>query len=456
MLRHVAKAPRNAAAASTSHTMRHTPALRLIGLITAALTCSLGGASSAHAADEWPNYRGPSDAGRADAAHLPLRWSEDENVTWKTAVEGKAWSSPVISGDRVYLTNANPEGSTLSALAVDKTTGEIIYNKRLHFVALPQYCHPFNSYASPSPVVEDGRLYVSFGSPYNACLDAATGDVIWQRTDFVCNHFRGAGSSPFLHGDTLYLHFDGSDEQYVVALDKATGETIWRTDRTVDFDDVDPSTGKPEREGDWRKAYSTPIIAEFDGRDALISLGSMALYGYDPEDGRELWRLEFIGSHSGACRPVAANGLLYVPIGSEAELWAIRPRGEGVLTDEHIVWKQDRAVPRRASPVVVGDLLFMVDDSGVGACLDAVTGEERWRERLGGNFSASPIHAGGRLYFFDEDGKATVIAAERDYEVLAENILDDGFMASPAVSGNALFLRTRSHLYRIEDRASGN
>lgn len=402
--------------------------------------------------DDWPNFRGPSDCGRADEADLPIHWSEEKNIAWKIPIQGKAWSSPVISGEWIFLTNAPADGSSLSVVCVNKKTGKVRYNKRLHTVPLPQYCHPFNSYASPSPVVENGRLYVSFGSPYNACLDTKTGNPIWERTDFVCNHFRGPGSSPFLYQDRLILNFDGSDLQYVVALDKETGKTIWRTNRSVDYDDLDPKTGKIQREGDWRKAFSTPIIATVGGRDILVSLGSKALYGYDPIDGKELWRVDFPGSHSGASRPVFAHGLIYAPTGSGVELWAIQPDGHGVVNDTHVAWKHKRAaVPRRSSILVLGDLIFMVDDNGVAACLDAHQGTPIWKKRLGSNFSASPIFADGRIYFFDQEGKATVLKASRKYQVLATNQLDDGCMASPAVSGDALFLRTRTHLYRIEE-----
>ncbi len=405
----------------------------------------------AYAGDHWPSYRGPTEFGHADDTQLPLHWNEQKNIVWKTAVQGKAWSSPVIWGDQIFLTNAPEDGSRLSFVCVDKATGKVLYRKLLRSIALPQYCHPFNSYASPSPVVEAGRVYVSFGSPYNACLDTATGEVIWDRTDFVCNHFRGPGSSPFFYKNLLILHFDGSDQQYVVALDKQTGKTVWRTDRTVDFSDTDPTTGEIEREGDWRKAFSTPILARVQDRDVLVSLGSMALYGYDPVDGKELWRVEFVESHSGACRPVFAHGLIYTTIGSGAELWAIRPDGQGVVTDTHVAWKHPRvAVPRRSSIVVVEDLIFMVDDSGVGACLEATSGKLVWKKRIGGSFSASLIHADGKIYCFDQDGKTAVLKASREYEVLAKNQLDEGFMASPAISENALFVRTRTHLYRIE------
>jgi len=408
--------------------------------------------NAVEADENWPSYRGPTEAGHAGNAQLPLKWSEKENVVWKTAVKGKAWSSPVVWGERIFLTNAPEDGSRLSVVCLDKETGRVLYDKVLHQVVLPQYCHPFNSYASPSPVAEAGRVYVSFGSPYNACLDSESGDILWERTDFVCNHFRGPGSSPFIYKNLLILHFDGSDQQYVVALDKTTGETVWRTDRTVEFDDVNPETGKIAREGDLRKAFSTPNIADVGGRDVLISLGSMALYDYDPESGEELWRVEFIGSHSGACRPVFANGLVYSITGSDAELWAVRPDGKGVVTDTHVAWKHKRvAVPRRSSFVVVDDSIFMVNDSGVAACLDAFSGKVIWKKRIGNEFSASLIQDADRIYFFDQKGKTTVVKASREFEVLAENELDEGFMASPAVSGNALFVRTKTHMYRIEN-----
>jgi outer membrane protein assembly factor BamB len=404
------------------------------------------------AADHWTSFRGPSNQGHAGDATLPLEWGEEKNVAWKVPVDGKAWSSPVVWGNRIWLTNAPPAGSRLSVLCFDKDSGKQLVRAMLRHVPLPQYCHPFNSYASPSPVIEEGKVYVSFGSPFTGCIDSKSGEVIWQRTDFVCNHFRGAGSSPFIYKDLLILHLDGSDKQYVAALNKHTGETVWQTDRSVDFQDLDPATGQPKLEGDLRKAYSTPVITRVDGKDVLVSLGSMALYGYDPETGEELWRVASVGSHSGAVRPVVGHGLVFTSMGSGGELWAVQPDGRGDVTDTKVAWVYKRAVPRRPSPLMKDDLLFMVTDDGIAACIEAKTGTEVWRNRLGNNFSASPILNGDRIYFFDESGKATVISASSKFEVLATNLLESGFMASPAVSGNALYLRTRTHLYRIEER----
>ncbi|MFV1968318.1 MAG: PQQ-binding-like beta-propeller repeat protein, partial [Pirellulaceae bacterium] len=214
-------------------------------------------AAPASSQENWTNYRGPTGQGHATSKGLPTEWSEDLNVTWKTAIRGKAWSSPVIWEDRIWLTNATEDGTQLMVVCIDKDSGKTLHRKRLRLVVAPHYCHPFNSYASPSPTIDEGRVYVTFGSPYTGCLDATTGDVIWERTDFVCNHFRGAGSSPYVYRDLVILHFDGSDHQFVVAMNKRTGETVWRTNRSVDFQDEDPSTGQPYREGDMRKAFST-------------------------------------------------------------------------------------------------------------------------------------------------------------------------------------------------------
>jgi outer membrane protein assembly factor BamB len=402
--------------------------------------------------ENWTSYRGSTDQGHSDAAGLPLRWSEKENVVWKIPIEGKAWSSPVIWGDRIWLTNAPEEGTQLSLLCVDKNSGKILISRQLRYVPGPQYCHPFNSYASPSPVIEKGRVYVTFGSPYTGCLDSRTGKVLWERTDLVCNHFRGAGSSPVIYKDLLILHFDGSDCQYLLAFDKHTGKTRWKTPRTVDFQDLDPETGKPKIDGDFRKSFSTPLVIEVQGKPVLISLGSMALYAYEPETGKELWRVESPGSHSGCTRPVAGNGLVFSPIGYMAPIWGVRPDGRGVVTHSHVAWRYETSVARRSSLLLVGDWLFDLNADGFAACLEAKTGKELWRERLGGNFSASPILAQGKIYCFDEKGKTTVIEASPKFRRLAVNLLDDGFMASPAVSGKALYLRTKSSLYRIEER----
>jgi outer membrane protein assembly factor BamB len=406
------------------------------------------------AEENWPQFRGPTGQGHSTATGLPLTWSETEHVKWKTAIHGKAWSSPVVWGDQIWLTSATEDGRELFAVAVDRASGKILHDLKLFQVAEPQYADKFNSYGSPTPVIEAGRVYISFGSPGVACLDTNTGRVLWERRDLPCNHWRGAGSSPTLWEKLLILHFDGADTQYVVALDKQTGKTVWKTDRSIDFQDLTPE-GKPLRDGDFRKAFSTPLVITHEGRPLLLSVGSKATYCYDPATGREIWRVEQRKQHSGTVRPVVGHGLVFTATGhAKGEMWAVRLGGQGVVTDTHVAWKVTRNVPNRPSPLLVGDLFFMVEqDAGVVTCLEAKTGQEVWRERLpgSGSCSASPVFADGRIYFFNENGHGTVLAAGREFKVLAANKLDGGFMASPAVAGRALIVRSKTHLYRLEN-----
>jgi outer membrane protein assembly factor BamB len=400
---------------------------------------------------QWPQFRGPDGMGVSPTANLPLTWSEQTNVRWKTAIHGRAWSSPVIYGNLIWMTTAAPDGRLLFAVAVDRDSGKVVHDIKLFAVNGPQYIDPFNSYASPTPVIEPGRVYVTFGSAGTAAIDTNTGKVLWERRDLNINHYRGAGSSPILFDDLLLLHFDGSDHQFVVGLDKNTGKTVWRTPRSVDFQDLDPD-GKPKAEGDFRKGFATPQIVMVDGRPVLVSAGSKAVYGYDPRTGRELWKVIERRSHSPAMRPVAGHGLVFVSTGWEAtQLLAIRPDGTGDVTGSHVAWRANKGVPQKPSMLIVDDLLFMINDTGIVTCLEAKTGKDVWRARLGETYSASPLAAGGRIYAFSEDGKTTVFEAGREFKVLAENFLEDGFMASPAIDGDAFILRTRTHLYRIEE-----
>ena len=400
---------------------------------------------------QWPQFRGPDGLGLSSGGGLPLTWSEGRNVRWKTAIHGRGWSSPVVLGNQVWVSTATEDGRRLSALAVDRGNGRVIHDLELFRVAHPQYAHPFNSYASPTPVIEPGRIYVTFGSPGTAAIDTRTGKVIWERRDLECNHFRGAGSSPILFRDFLIMHFDGSDQQYVVALDKNSGKTVWRTTRSVDFKDLGPD-GKPQADGDFRKAFATPHIVDVGGTPVLVSLGSKATYGYDPLTGKELWRIEEPGAFSSSTRPVIGHGFVFYPTGfPTGQLLAIRPDGRGDATATHIAWRFARGVPSKPSLLLVGDLLYMIGDAGIATCLEAKSGREVWRARVGGSYSASPIAAGGRIYFFSEEGTTTVIEAGREYRLLAENRLDEGFMASPAVDGRALIVRTRTHLYAIAE-----
>ena len=429
--------------------------MKCSGLITLSILALL--IAPAIAADNWPQFRGPAGDGISDSKGLPLTWDEQHGVKWKTFIHGKAWSSPVVWGKQIWMTTATPDGHELYAVCMDLDSGQMVHDIKVFEIANPQYCIDFNSYASPTPCIEAGRVYVTFGAPGTACLDTATGKVIWARTDFVCNHFRGAGSSPTLYKNLLIMNFDGSDFQYIAALDKETGRTVWRTDRDVDYADIQ-ADGQPLAKGDFRKAFSTPRVASFDGHDVLVSLGSKALYGYEPMTGKEIWRVEVKSSFSGSDTPVFGRGMIFFATGhGESELMAVRPQGRGNITDRAIVWRIHRHVPTRSSALLADGLIYTVSDAGIVNCVDAKDGAEVWHGRIDGEYSASPILADGRIYFYNQKGLTTVIQPGREFKVLAENALADGFMACPAVAAKSLLLRTRNHLYRIEQElhASG-
>ncbi len=390
----------------------------------------------------WPDFRGPRGDGHAIAtARPPVEWSEERYVTWKTPVHGLGWSSPVVVDGQVWMTTGTEDGHRLSVVAVDLASGAVVHDRVLFEVDEPQFRNALNSHASPSPVAMPGRVFVHFGAYGTAALDSRTGETVWQRRDLPCQHLMGPGSSPVLVDGRLVLTFDGADRQVVVGLDPATGETLWETPRSTDFTNIIP---------DQRKAYGTPFVAEVDGQRQLVSVGAQAAFGLDPRTGVELWQVRIPG-YSMSSRPFAGRGLTFINTGFDRpQLWAIRLGGLGDVTESHVAWKETRSLPTIASKVLVDDRIYLVSDGGVLGCLKADTGETIWRERIGGRFCASPIVAGGHVYFFDREGMATVIVPEDEYRLVAQNSLEAGCMASPAVIGNALIVRTTSHLYRIE------
>jgi outer membrane protein assembly factor BamB len=408
------------------------------------------------AATDWPGFRGPWGDGQVAApgdtrpAGLPLTWSETENIVWKTAIPERGWSTPAVMGGKIWLTTAALDGTAFYVLGVEAATGRVLVHEKLFDCAAPEPLgNKVNGYATPSPALEAGRVYVHFGSYGTACLDAATGRPIWQRQDLPCRHYRGPASSPVLFENLVILSMDGADVQYLVALDKATGRTVWKTDRSVAWNDGD-SKIKMVQEGDRRKAHSTPLLVTVAGRPRMFSIGAKAAYEYEPRTGRELWRVQY-DAWSGAPLPVYRQGLVFVITGlGKTELLAVRADGSGDVTDTHVAWRSDSMVAKTSSPVLVDDLLYFVADGGIVTCLETTTGQQVWRERLPGNYAASPIHADGRLYFCNQEGKTTVIKPGRTWEILATNTLETGLMASPAVAGKALFLRTKTHLYRVE------
>jgi glucose dehydrogenase len=305
-----------------------------------------------------------------------------------------------------------------------------------------------NCYATPSPLIEPGRVYVHFGRFGTACLDTSTGKTIWKREDIQCRHYRGASSSLIAFKKLLILTMDGVDVQYLLALDKQSGKTVWRTDRSVAWNDENVP-GPMARDGDLRKAHSTPLIVSASGKPVMLSAGAKAAYGYDPQTGKELWRVQY-PDWSTAPRPVFDRDLAFFVTGlNKRVLLAVKTGGQGDITETHVAWKLDRHVGVYASPIVVDGLLYTAAEENYVTCIEAATGDVVWTEGIGGRYAASPIYADGRLYFFNQQGTTTVLKPGRTFSVLATNTLANGFMASPAVADNAFILRTKTHLYRI-------
>jgi len=411
----------------------------------------------------WNQFRGPGGDGNAGTAHLPVAFSDTKNVRWRTAIHDQGHASPVIWGDQIWLTSGNADSSRLFAICVDLSSGKIIHDIEVFSMPVPELQYPnLNSPASPTPYVEDGRVYVHFGSFGTACLDTKTGEKLWERTDLRCDHRVRAASSPIVDEDLLYLTFDGVDVQYFIALNKFTGETVWRQDRSVKKDyaavlrdqgvrDVDETM--KEKPGDNRKSYATPTIIEHAGRRQVISPAAEVTYSYNARTGEELWHVLHPGfGFNVTCRPIYQDGLLYFTTGISKNLFAVNPDGKGNVTETHVQWKVRRGVSHLPSFVIENDLLFMISDqSGLVNCLDAKTGEQIWQERLraGREHWASPIVAGNKIFFSSKSGEIAVIEAEREYKVLARNKIEGTIHASPAVSGNALIIRSGSHLYHI-------
>lgn len=415
--------------------------------------------------DEWPQFRGPTGQGIVHA-DLPLHWSATESITWRTEIPGEGHSSPVVSGSQIWLTTAvttslteqqekerlaeipNSRGLklagplTLQAIQVDRETGAIKQRIDLFAVKEPEPKHSLNSYASPTPVIVGPHVYCHFGTYGTACLDSSTGEVVWKTDDVKIDHQNGPGSSPVVWNDLVIIHFDGIDTQFLAAFDRMTGKIRWKTSRSGTMDP------KPE----LQKAYCTPLIIGDDSKAVVVSPAANWVYGYDAATGKEIWKANYgkLG-FSTVPRPVLEDNTVYLSTSyMQPRIVAVTLGGTGDVTETHVRWTSDKMAPRKPSMLVADGLLYSVADNGIAACFDVADGTEVWKARLTGDFSASPILANGRLYFFGQNGTTTVLQAGKELVELATNILPEGFMASPAVADSSLFLRTDKALYRID------
>ena len=408
--------------------MNRSPKLRRRTLLGQMFALPLAAAAE----EDWPQFRGPSGQGLSNESGLPLEWSESRNIQWKTAVPGVGWSSPSIVGDRIWLTTATDDGASLRLVSVEAATGRIVLDVEVFRVRdKGPGIHQKNSFASPTAIAKGERIYVHYGFYGTACLNTK-GEILWKQTlKYEPQH--GPGGSPVLFDDLLIFSCDGFDAQFVVALDAATGKVRWKTSR-----------------GKGNQAYTTPLVIDVDGRQQLISPGAHHAYAYDPRTGKELWHIEYGDGFSNVPRAVYAHGLVYICSGFfQPVLFAVRPDGKGNVTKSHVAWSYPRAVPLTPSPLVAGDEVYMISDNGIATCLDAKAGTLHWQKRIGGNHSASPVLADGRIHFLSEEGECTVIAPSKEYRELARNTIEERTLASLAISGKAIYLRGERSLYRI-------
>ncbi len=413
------------------------------------LCLSLILACSTASAQDWPRFRGPTGQGHSAESGLPVSWNATTNVAWKTAIPGEGWSSPVVWGDRVFVTSVTDGGKKCAVLSIDAASGRLLWDKQV-FEQEPGRKEGKNSHATPTPCTDGKRVYAVFGGGGAAALDF-DGTVAWtnQEVKFYSRH--GLGASPMLHDGLLIMPYDGSnrvppgklsdeerlgwqipwDKSEVAALDAATGKRVW--------------TGK---RGMSRIAHATPIVV--DGQ--IVSLAGDAVQGFDPKTGALLWTAYCQGEGL-TPSPVAGDGMLFAASGFEkTTLRGIRLGGSGDVTKTHIAWEQKKGVPALPSLLYVKPYLYAVTDAGVATCFKAESGEIVWQERVPlekSGFSASPVFADGRIYILSEAGETTVLAAGPEFKVLSRNPLGEKCQASPAASRGRIYIRSEKSLFCI-------
>ncbi len=414
-------------------------------LLLSLLALSMSSAS----AQDWPIFRGPTGDGHTPLKNLPTQWSDHEHVRWHVDLPGKGWSSPILVAGKLYFTAAitasgnedDPKADkSLNTLCLDAASGKTLWNVVVFTQEgskAPDSIHHKNSHASPTPILDNGKLYVHFGHQGTACLDL-TGKKLWENRDLFYQPQHGAGSTPVLVDDHLIFTCDGRDEQSVAALHIADGKLAWQFKRPT--------------EAQKKFSFATPECITVAGKKQLISPGADMVNALDPATGAEIWRCRYEG-YSVVPKPVYGNGLVYICSSFDTpDVLAIDPTGTGDVTAQKIKWSvgPKERPPCTPSMILDGQNLFWVSDGGLASCVDALTGKVLWNERVGKSFSASPILADGKIYFQDENGLCTIVEAKRAFKVVAENKLEgERTLASFAATDGTLFIRTEKGLYAI-------
>lgn len=385
---------------------------------------------------EWPGWRGPRGDGISAEPRFPLHWSKHENIVWKVSIPGKGYSSPVVWKDRIFLTSCLEKDHKRVLFCLNRLDGKVLWERTVLTAKLEQK-HPLNSFASSTPVTDGKYVWAAFldyPDMQVACYDYQ-GNLAWRRSPGKFYSKHGFCSSPVLYKDLVIVNGDQDAEAYIVALDQATGAERWRIDR-------------PNR----TRSYCVPLIIEAAGKKQLVLSGSKCIASYDPDTGKQWWIIDgpteqFVASL------VYANDVLFMTAGyPDYHIMGIRPDGQGNVTKTHVLWHGTQARDYVPSPIAHGKYFFQVNDNGIAGCWEAATGKLAWKERLGKHHSASPVAAGGYLYFLDDDGQTFVLKGENKFQVVSRNALDEECYASPALAHGRIFIRALNHLYCIGAR----
>jgi outer membrane protein assembly factor BamB len=406
------------------------------------------GHSTLTAQNDWTHFRGSHLNGISADSLVPVSWNDTTNILWKAEIKGRGWSSPVVYGNQVWVTTASTDGKEMSGICIDFNTGRLVYDLLLFRQDSIYRKHPVNSYATPTPCIEDGFVYLNYGSSGTACVSTADGRIVWKRDDLKVDHMQGTGSSPIIYKDFLIVHYEGTDQQFIVAMNKRTGETVWRADRPHEYYDPLQPVGK--------KAYVTPFVINVEGKDLLISNGAAVCNAFDILTGREVWRIPQ-GEDSTISMPVSEDGVLFfytsfvTPLQGEkyAELMAVDPKGSGNIGGTNVLWRVKTPVLQLLTPLVKDGIIYTVDTRNNLLVIDSKTGSTIYTTKLRSKFNSSPVYAGGKVYFTSVKGETIVLKAGRTPEILTENILTGEVFATPAIVRNSILFRNDKALYRI-------
>jgi outer membrane protein assembly factor BamB len=401
---------------------------------------------------KWTHFRGSKLNGISTETNVPISWNDTTNVAWKTDIKGKGWASPVVYGEQVWISTATNDGKEMWGECIDLKTGKLIYDILLFKQDSVHRKHSINSYATPTPCIEDGFVYLNYGSRGTACVNTTNGEIVWKRNDLVVEHIQGTGASLMLYKEMLIVHYEGTDFQYIIAFNKRTGEIIWRADRPKElYTGIEP-IGK--------KSYCTPLVININGKDLMISNGSTVCIAYEIETGKEVWRV-VEGEDSSIAMPIYEDGIVYfytslmTPPGNGekfVEFLAIDATGTGDITKTNILWRHKGPILQLLTPLIKEGVIYTVDTKNTLIVFDAKTGAQTYTQKLKEKYHSSPLWVEGKVYLTSVKGETIVLKAGKIPEMISTNKVEGDVYATLAIVQNSILIRTDMSLFRIKGK----